>query len=444
MEPWSGVRDATIPGPPCAQNPWFIRDAKQTSREDCLYLNVWTPVTPGTAAHLPVMVWIPGGGNFAGDASGEAYGDELVRHGVVVVTLNYRLGLFGFLSLPQLTAESPHHASGNQGILDQIAALHWVHDNIAQFGGDPGNVTIFGESAGSLDVSVLMTTPLARGLFRHVIAESGPVVLVGTPLTLGAAEKLGLSYAAAWTGDAHASMATLRALPASAILAREPNFLLHPPINLGITVDGYVFPRRPAEVFASGRELHADLLQGNLAHEWIPGVNPPADLRQAIDATYPAFADRALQLYTSSGTDSLYGTPAEAWVEDIGFRCATVEQVTWHATAGNRTWEFQFDHLPPGFPPDRNAHHQEVQYVFGLRGANFQPVDSALSDAMQQYWTNFAKTGDPNGTGPLPKWPRFTPGSGSYMAFTDTGLDVRHNLRSPFCKLWNDSTLSHP
>ena len=163
VKSWSGVRAATQSGPNCAQIPVFVPDALKVTKEDCLYLNVWTPAWP-SRSRTPVMVWIPGGGNYAGGTTFDTFeGQSLARHGVVVVTLNYRLGVFGFFSNPELTRESPHHASGNQGLLDQIAALRWVQDNIAAFGGDPENVTVFGESAGSIDISVLMTSPLSHG-----------------------------------------------------------------------------------------------------------------------------------------------------------------------------------------------------------------------------------------------------------------------------------------
>jgi para-nitrobenzyl esterase len=293
------------------------------------------------------MVWIPGGGNF-GVASGQGVnnGQNLARHGVVVVTINYRLGLFGFFAHPELTRESPHHASGNQGILDQIAALRWVRQNIARFGGDPANVTIFGESAGSLDVSVLMTSPLSKGLFRHVIGESGAVILVGDPLTLVQAEKQGESFAQQWNiGDA--SLKGMRAVPAAGILKKEPDYLQSPPPNLGITIDGYVFPRRPADVFAAGQEHPVDLLLGNNSRERIPGTTPPSDLTKAVEDTYGPIAKQALAIYVGAA-DPLYGMPADQWATDTSFRCSAVLQLMWHAAAGNAAFEFQFDRTPPG------------------------------------------------------------------------------------------------
>ncbi len=235
VKPWAGVRDAAAFGAPCTQGSQFIRTPGVVAKEDCLYLNIWTPEWP-SRSKKPVMVWIPGGGNYFGSGSTPTFdGDSLARHGVVVVTLNYRLGNFGFFSHPRLTRESPHHASGNQGILDQIAALHWVRDNIAKFGGDPRNVTIFGESAGSLDVSVLMTSPLSRGLFKRAIGESGSVVGIGNPLTLAQAEKNGAAAATRWGLAVAASAQDMRGVAADDILKADPNFAqTHP--DLGITV----------------------------------------------------------------------------------------------------------------------------------------------------------------------------------------------------------------
>jgi para-nitrobenzyl esterase len=417
------------------------------------------------------MIWIPGGGNFGGAWNSrvaerqahvpaldravaapfaqEAFRNDgvdlqimkLVEHDVVLVSLNYRLGLFGFFSYPELSQESGHHASGNQGILDQIAALRWVHDNISKFGGDPQNVTLFCESAGSFNVSVLMTSPLSRGLFHRAIAQSGAVVLLGEPLSLADAEKRGLSLAATWDNGADRSLQALRGLPASTILAKEPNFLQKLPQNLGLAIDGYAFPERPVDVFAAGREHRVDMLLGNVAHEWIPGSRPPADWKSAIEDTYPAeVAKRAVPLYQASGTDSLYGGQAEQWAEDISFRCPAVAQLIWHATAGNRAFEFEFSRVPAGEKKKGNMHAQDVPYVFGpLVEGFFDATDYAISDAMQQYWTNFAKTGNPNGKANLPKWPRFEASSRGYIAIASDGPTIRHGLRRPFCDLMIES-----
>ena len=436
VELWTGIRSATAYGPPCAQNPYFNPAAKESAREDCLYLNVWTPGINSTGGRKPVMVWIPGGGNYAGGANERTSGEKLMRHDVVVVTLNYRLGLFGFFSHPDLTRESLHHASGNQGILDQIAALRWIQANIATFGGDPSNVTIFGESAGSLNVSVLMTSPLTRGLFQRAIGQSGAVIVAGEPLALKEAESRGTSLAEKWGAGVKPSIETLRAVPMAAILDAEPNFLITPQPNLGVTIDGYVFTARPSTVFARGNQHRVAMLLGNVAHEWVPGVQPPANVQEAIEDRYPApAARRALSLYLESGSDSLYGTPAEQWVEDIGFRCPAVAQLVWHATAKNVAYEFQIEHVPLARRRG-NAHAADVPYVFGkVDGDGYEAVDRAMSEVMQTYWTNFAKTGNPNGPG-VPAWPPFDPTSRAYMAFTDDGAVAKSALRRPFCDLF--------
>jgi para-nitrobenzyl esterase len=205
------------------------------------------------------MVWIPGGGNYSGSSSQNVYdSDSLARRGVVVVTFNYRLASFGFFSHPQLTRESPHHASGNQGILDQIAALEWVRDNIAKFGGDPNNVTIFGESAGSLDVSVLMTSPLSKGLFRRAIGESGAVILLGDPLTLSQAEKRGEALAAAWKVPADAPLKDLRAVSAADIFSAEPDYL----------VPGYITPSTKLMTLFRWRRIGRGVRENSSSPTW--------------------------------------------------------------------------------------------------------------------------------------------------------------------------------
>jgi len=446
LKPWSGLREATAFGPPCAQN--SNGRMLEASKEDCLYLNVWAPEWPAQS-RKPVMVWFHGGGNYGGTASTNNFdGESLARRGIVLVTTNYRLTVFGFFSHPELTKESPHHASGNYGLLDQIAALHWVHDNIARFGGDPGNVTIFGQSAGAVDVNVLMTTPLSKGLFHRVIAESGTVTRNPDDGTLRMTALGGVmqvksgpvTYSDA-AGRAEAeqageklgsSLQQLRQLPAADLLkaVAEPRRSIGP--ANGVAVDGYVFPKPPAEVFATGKEQRVPLLIGNNSRERTPRTTPE-EVKAAMEAMYGPLATRALALY--GRPDPLYGPPDAQWVVDSMYRCPVVAQLNWHADAGNAAYEYQFDRPAPGREALGAVHGAEVPYVFGSLGASYAAADHEISNAIEQYWTNFAKTGNPNGSG-LPQWPRFDSSARGYMEFTDNGPEAREGLRRPFCDLY--------
>jgi para-nitrobenzyl esterase len=452
-KPWSDVRDATKFGAPCMQG-MRSGGANTDGRasEDCLFLNVWTSKWPSPAA-LPVMVEIHGGGHYAGSSSLEEYdGESLAQHGIVFVSINYRLGVFGLFAHPELTRESRHHASGNQGLLDQIAALRWIRENISAFGGDPGNVTIFGQSSGSVDASALLTSPLTRGLFHHAIAQSGAAAtaLVGrVPQDAGTFDPRSVAEAhasdLATALNVSDSLDVLRRVPASEVLAAVAR-IAH---RYGVIVDGYVLPRLPAKVFAAGQEHRVSLITGNSARERIPGTNPPADLEKAITDGYGVLAPRALSLYKQPGGDPLYGTPSEQWVTDTSFRCSSVLQSAWHAAAGNPSYEYEFQRAAPGREAAGAEHTAETPYVFGTlrlglahtsRGfvpVEFNAIDERISDAMQRYWTNFARRGNPN-DGALPNWPRFSENERAYLRLTDKGPSADKRLRQPFCDVYID------
>jgi para-nitrobenzyl esterase len=451
MKPWSGVRDTTAFGAPCAQNAGG--HMLESSREDCLFLNVWTPEWPAPSSK-PVMFWIHGGGNYGGTASSPNFdGEALARHGVVVVTANYRLTVFGFFAHPELSRESPHHASGNYGLMDQIAALQWVHDNIAKFGGDPGNVTVFGQSAGAVDANVLMTSPLTKGLVQRVIAESGTVTRNPDAATLGMtalgavmtvksgpvtySDAAGLAEAER-NGEAlvPGDLKSLRAISAPDLLkiVAAPRKSIGP--ANGVIVDGWVLPRAPAEVFAKGEQHRLALLIGNNARERTPPEMSAEDVTAAMRAMYGPLADRALDLYPLAvAADPLYGGRAAQWVVDSMYRCPVVAQLVWQAAAGSPGYEYQFDHAPAGRESLGAVHGTEVPYVFGALRPGSGAVDREISNVLQSYWTNFAKTGDPNGAG-LPRWPKFDASARGYLEFTDAGPVAREGLRRPFCDLY--------
>jgi para-nitrobenzyl esterase len=432
---WTGVREATNFGARCMQGGAGVS-------EDCLYLNVWTPEWP-SKSRKPVMLWIHGGGNFAGSSSEAIFdGESLARHGVVLVSANYRLGIFGFYEHPELTAESRHHTSGNYGLMDQVEAMKWVQQNIASFGGDPRNVTIFGESAGSLDINVLMTSPLAKGLYARLIGESGPVV---APPALAEGVKKGLSVAASLNAG---SLKAMRALPADDLQKATGQGLSFLGPLLGVVVDGWVVPKPPFDVFEAGQEHRTGLLLGTNARELTRPFFPVAGLGEGIAAQYGPLTDRATKAYglkdsKESAPDPVYGATMAQWATDSQFRCGTVAQLIWHSRAGNASYQYQFSRVAPGRESVGAAHGSELPYVFGTllaagHGAsqsNYDATDAAVSSQMEQYWTNFAKSGNPNG-GSLPQWPKFDAAARAYMDLTANGPVAREGLRREACDVF--------
>ncbi|MGA2327465.1 MAG: carboxylesterase family protein [Bryobacteraceae bacterium] len=433
VAPWKGIREATAFSLPCTQlSEGWNKRLVEGSAEDCLYLNVAAPEWPPKSKH-PVFVWIHGGSNTAG--SGEAAGFDqrtLVRRGVVLVTINYRLGALGFLVHPELARESRHHVSGNYGLMDQVAALQWVRRNIRKFGGDPRNVTAAGESAGAFDISLLMTSPLAKGLFHRAIAESGAASGFNWSMTAVHAEANGRKMAAHLKAPEGGAIPYLRTVGPREILQAAKDSTNADRTGLQTSVDGYVLPEPPAVVFAEGHGAPVPMITGSNAQE-TGGSMPSGRLREAIQKAYGDLADRALKLYGL--TDPLYGVPGRQWTTDIEFRCPSTAQAVAHAAAGNATYEYEFERPLPG--EKATFHSSELNFVFGTWGENVKLAaeDQKLSEQVQAYWANFARTGDPNGEG-LPAWPKFTVNAQDYLAFTDHGAVAKSGMRRECCEVY--------
>ena len=439
--PWSGVRDATQPAPTCLQlyYGWNGNEAESGS-EDCLYVEMQSPPHKPTD-RLPVMVWIHGGSNWAGGGRDIAE-SPITRHGVVLVTVQYRLNVFGFVSLPALTAESPQHASGNYGLMDQIAALKWVMANIANFGGDPDNVTIFGESAGAQDVGLLMLSPLARGLFNTAIAESGTAGFGVPPRSLAENEKVGDQLLGLLGLPSGADgLKALRSAPASTLLAATSKLLpISPNVDpsfvwLQAVVDGWVLPRPPAEMLASGEEAPVPLIIGNNAQEF---VMPEArdHPRQFIEQNAGSDAAAAISLYGLAGTtppaaDPVLGSLADRLSADVIFRCPASFVAQHQAAVTPNVWRYQFG-VPAPDTVEPMQHAGELKYVFQKMPAG---ATVGAWPPVQAYWTNFAKTGNPNGRG-LPKWPALG-ARHHYIDFTPKGAVVGTDLRGEACRFFN-------
>ncbi|MBB4130966.1 carboxylesterase family protein [Xanthomonas sp. 3075] len=423
---WSTVRDATHAARPCVQPAlgWNNAMAKRGS-EDCLYVEVQTPQLQPSEP-LPVLVWIHGGANVAGGADGHLP-TNLVAQRMLVVTLQYRLGALGFLSLPELR-DGDNAAAGNYALLDQIAALQWVRDNIARFGGDPARVTIAGQSAGGQDVGLLMLSPLARGLFSAAIEQSGTAGFGLPARSLEENRSLGVRIAErAGIEDAATRLTQLRALPADRLLAAAQGIDV-PALDddgyiwLQAVVDGRVLPDAPADMLAAGAQAKVPLLIGYVVQELEYGGKQGAQARLRRD--YPAQADAVLQAQRSHQAQraARQGDAAMQLSTDLTFRCPALAVARQQAALGVPVWHYLFDTAAPG---GRVTHSAELPFLFKGLPIGQPPVN------LQRYWAAFVQSGNPNTKG-LPAWPTFAAGNAA-LQFDASGVQPIEDARSPVC-----------
>jgi para-nitrobenzyl esterase len=430
---WTGIRNADEFGPRCMQRTapgadyWFRSNGMS---EDCLYLNVWTPAK-SDREKLPVLVYVFGGGFQNGDGSEPRYdGESMARHGIVAVSINYRTNIFGFFVHPDLTKASPHHAAGNYGLLDQVAALQWVQKNIAAFGGDPTRVTVAGESAGSISVSALMASPLSRGLVAGAIGESGAMTSSLPPQPLAEAEQNGVKFATAVGAN---TLADLRAMKADQI---QEAMTKAQGVRFNTALDGYFLPKPLTEIYAAGEQAKIPLLAGSNTQEQPArsvlgdGEPTPEDLANAIKRLYGDKAVDILKSYSANTTDEVYEAAAHlASARFVGFSTWKWSELQMNSS-GKPVYRYLYARPRPAFlgtpgqpapaggrggarqqtGPRGASHSAEIQYAMGNLDLDkryaWEPADYEVSRRMQAYFVNFIKTGNPNGWG-LPEWPAY-------------------------------------
>ena len=464
VKPWSGVLQVGEFRTGCGQNAPNGANGAKATVEDCLYLNVWAPEWPA-GAKKPVMFWINGGELAGGSGALKSGAESLARHGVILVSANYRGTPLGMMGHPELTAESPHHASANYGILDEIAVLKWIHENIASFGGDPGNVTVFGQSGGSHLISMLLATPQTKGLIHRAILHSGaPMQSIRPYLTLKQLEQIGIATGEVLTAPSTGTIKYLRGLPASEIVAAMPAVRTQLLDTTGQAydegTDGYAIPRPPNEVWSAHEELPVPVMIGSTAHDTtvaIAGEEPlnanasPEEVaaweKRLLELFYgkdPDLLKQAMKIYGLLGSPNEisnyppYGSPVLQLTVDLNHRCSSAMSAALHSTVAP-TWQFEFTRTTPGHLP---SHGSELRYIFGYD--DLEDADSRKqSDIMQQYWTNFAKTGDPNGPG-LPVWPKYNTTAKQSMEFATEGPIERTANRAVACAPYIEKYTRHP
>jgi para-nitrobenzyl esterase len=436
----------------------------QGNPEDCLYLNVWAPQWPAKGK-MPVMFWINGGELAGGSGSLRSGAESLARHGVILVSANYRGGLLGMMGHPELTAESPHHFSGNYALLDEIAVLRWIHANIARFGGDPGNVTVFGQSGGGHLTSMLLTSPMTKGLIHRAIIHSGsPFQGVRPYLTEKELENIGVVTAELFKAPASDPIKFLRTVPAADLMAAMAPVRTKLLQNYGGQaydegVDGYEITAPINEVWANHKELAIPLMVGSTG---VDSGSAPAGIgnlkanatpeetraweQTLIEHFYkePDLHSRALRIYgitagpNEVSTYAPYGTPVQQIGADFNHRCSVAMTGMTHSVIAP-TYVWEFTRTTPGRPA---GHGSELRYVFGYDDLG-DDASRRQSDIIQQYWTNFAKAGDPNGSG-LPAWPKYDVATKASIELATDGPVVRKASRAVACSPYIEKYTRNP
>lgn len=457
------ILDALKFGSPCAQP----ASGKVIGSEDCLSLNIWAAKNSEPQPR-PVMVFIHGGSNVTGSSAMEAFGALIYnglfmaeKAGVVVVTINYRLGPLGFFAHPSLTQEDPNHSSGNYGLMDQIFALQWVQKNIGSFGGDPNNVTIFGESAGGRNVMALVTSPVAKGLFHKAISESGAPLFVTQPLqspagsTVKSAEDTGVRISTTLgcesTGNPEGCLR--QQTPTQLLTAGKPDELGFIGLEYGPNVDGYIIPAPSTDILKNGKQNNVPLLIGTNRDEFFSffdGFNMPLETpADYLAALTLAFGDKATQIlarYPLSNYNGNVKLAINAVFTDFVFLCPVRTASRLIAPNQPNTYVYQFTHAIKSVKSMGAFHGIELGFVFhsvnNIPLVKINKKENKLADQMVAYWTNFAKTGNPNGAG-LPKWPAYT-NDGDQNITLDTKVTINKGLHKDFCEflsqLLNNST----